>query len=66
MEWDIQEIATALKIEPEDVVSDIQRFPTVPYWVIPVEIVREWWQQKELGKTTKISRDKALELLRRM
>ena len=48
------------------VVSDIQRFPAVPYWIIPVEIVWEWWQQEELGKTTRISRDKALELLRRM
>ena len=48
------------------VVSDIQQFPAVPYWIIPVETVREWWRQGELGRTTKISRDKALELLRRM
>ena len=48
------------------VVSDIQRFPSVPYWIIRVEIVREWWQQGKLGTTTKVSRDKALELLWRM
>ena len=29
------------------VVSDIQRFPAVPYWIIPVDIVREWWQQRK-------------------
>ncbi len=48
------------------VVSDIQRFPSVPYWVIPVELVRRWWQQGKLGSTTKITRDRALQLFRRM
>lgn len=48
------------------VVSDIERFPSIPYWIIPVVTVREWWQQRRIGTTTKISRDRALELLRRM
>jgi len=48
------------------VLSDIQQFPSIPYWSVPVATVREWWQSGKLGKTTKISREKALELLRRM
>lgn len=48
------------------VVSDIQAFPDIPYWTVPVEKVKEWWQEGQLGTTTKISRDKALQLLRRM
>ena len=45
------------------VVSDIECFPTVPYWVIPKDDVREWWNQGKLGTSSKISRVKALELL---
>jgi len=45
------------------VVADVVRFPEVPFWVIPSEQVREWWEAGELGSTTKISRDKMLELL---
>ncbi len=48
------------------IVSDIQEFPAVPCWIIPVETVSEWWQKGELGTTTKITRDKALKLIRRM
>jgi hypothetical protein len=48
------------------VVSDIQQFPSIPFWSVPVAMVQEWWQQGRLGPTTKISRDRALELLRRM
>jgi hypothetical protein len=45
------------------IVSDIERFPTVPYWVIPTATVADWWDRGELGNTTKISRQKALTLL---
>ena len=48
------------------IVSDIQKFPTVPCWIIPVETVRKWWEEGKLGTTTKITRDKALKLIRRM
>lgn len=46
------------------VASDITQFPTVPFWVIPVETVRKWWQNGDLGKRSKISRKKALNLLK--
>lgn len=48
------------------IVSDIQKFPRVPCWIIPVETVREWWVEGKLGATTKITREKALTLIRRM
>lgn len=46
------------------IVSDIQCFPSVPYWQIPADTVRAWWSQGQLGKSSKISRAKALALLR--
>lgn len=46
------------------IVSDIEEFPNVPYWTIPTATVVEWWEAGELGKTTKISRQKALSLIR--
>ena len=48
------------------VLSDISKFPTIPYWIVPTEIVSSWWEQRRLGKTTKITRDKAMELLREL
>ncbi len=45
------------------IVSDIQCFPSIPYWKIPVDIVRAWWHQGELSSASKISRAKALTLL---
>jgi hypothetical protein len=49
-----------------DIVSDIENFPTIQYWQIPYQIVHDWWKQGQLGTTTKISRNKALSLLRRI
>ena len=46
------------------IVSDIQCFPSVPYWQIPADTVRAWWFQGQLGTASKISRAKALSLLR--
>ena len=37
---------------------------TVPYWIIPKELVRNWWAEAPLGKPTKISRQKALSLVK--
>jgi hypothetical protein len=48
------------------IVSDIERFPSIPYWIIPTKTVQEWWHKGQIGKTTKISRDKALTLFRNM
>lgn len=47
-------------------VSDIERFPNVPYWVVPTETVRGWWRARRLGATTKVSYEEARRLLARM
>jgi hypothetical protein len=48
------------------VVSEIQRFPAVPYWRISADTVLTWWRQGDLGPASKISREQALSLLRRL
>ncbi len=45
------------------IVSDIESFPDIPFWIITADQVREWWESSKLGTTTKISREKALGLL---
>ncbi len=45
------------------VVSDIEAFPDVPFWILPKDIVEAWWRAGQLGSTTKIARQKALALL---
>lgn len=45
------------------VVSDIESFPDVPFWVVPKEVVEAWWHGNKLGAGTKVSRSKALTLL---
>jgi hypothetical protein len=45
------------------IVSDIESFPDVPFWIIPSSVVEQWWRDGELGPKTKISRAKALVLL---
>jgi hypothetical protein len=45
------------------VVSDVESFPDVPFWIVPVESVKRWWRSGELGSGSKISRQKALKLL---
>jgi len=44
-------------------VSDITQFPRIPYWEIPADVVKRWWDSGKLGKNTKISRKRALKLL---
>jgi hypothetical protein len=46
------------------IVCDVESFPEVPFWIVATEQVREWWDCHKLGTTTKISRDRALRLLR--
>jgi len=48
------------------ILSDIESYPDVPYWIIDKQVVKNWWDSGELGTTTKISRDKALRLLRKI
>jgi len=45
------------------IVTDIEAFPTVPYWILPRRVVEEWWRAERLGAGTKISREKALQLI---
>lgn len=42
------------------IISDIEHFPEVPFWIISTEQIRNWWEKGELGSSTKISRKKAL------
>lgn len=46
------------------VVSDIESFPNVPFWILPYTIVEGWWEKGLLGTLAKISsRKKALQLI---
>jgi len=45
------------------IVSDVESFPDIPFWIISKEKVLEWWKKGELGNTTKITREKALRLI---
>ena len=45
------------------IIADIESFPQIPFWIILSEQVLKWWKEVKLGTTTKISREKALELL---
>jgi hypothetical protein len=46
------------------ILCDIENFPNVLFWIIAGETVREWYDNNDLGAGTKISRDKALSLLK--
>lgn len=48
------------------VISDIELFPEIPYWIIDKTQVLEWFQKGSLGKHTKISRKRILKLLGRL
>ncbi len=48
------------------VISDIESFPDIPFWIIPSQQIREWWTAGQLGRITKISREKALLLIKNM
>ena len=43
--------------------TDIKEFPRSRVWQISVDVVRNWWNQGNLGKNTTISRKKILQLL---
>ncbi len=46
------------------VLADVETFPDVPFYVVASAEVEAWWQARQLGSTTKVSRAKALNLLR--
>ena len=46
------------------IISDVESFPNVPFWILPKAVVTNWWTGGKLGSATKISREKALKLLR--
>jgi len=46
------------------IVTDIELFPTVPYWILSRDVVEQWWRGNRLGSNTKISRERMLELVR--
>lgn len=48
------------------IVSDIQKFPEIPFWTIQGEQVRRWWEAGRLGTTTKVTRAVALRLVAEM
>lgn len=45
------------------IISDVESFPDIKFWIIEKNEVIGWWKKKELGSSTKISRDKILKLL---
>jgi hypothetical protein len=46
------------------IVSDIELFPAVPYWILARTHVEGWWRAGHLGAGTKISRARILELVK--
>jgi hypothetical protein len=45
------------------VVGDVEKFPIIPIWIISATQILNWWNEGKLGRTTKISRKKALKLV---
>ena len=45
-------------------VSDIAKFPEIPVWKLSADTVRRWYDNQNLGTGTKVSRSRALDLLR--
>jgi hypothetical protein len=45
------------------IVADVIKFPQIPFWIIPVENIRRWWQEGKLGTSTKINRITAYQLI---
>ena len=46
------------------ILSDVESFPDVPFWIVSSDQVRKWWEDGHLGTTTKVSRETILRLLR--
>lgn len=48
------------------ILTDIEKFPNVPCWMISKEAVEGWYGSRILGVGTRISREKALKLIEAM
>ena len=48
------------------IIADIESFPNIPFWIIISSEVKVWWRNGKIGKTTKINREKALNLTSEM
>ena len=48
------------------VVSDIESFPSIPFWIVPGDLVRSWWASGKLVSSTQIPRSHALNLVKAM
>jgi len=46
------------------VLADVEAFPRAPFWLIPVDTVRDWWTTGKLQANTKVRRKRILELIR--
>ncbi len=46
------------------IISDVTLFPKIPVWRVPGDMVRRWYDRQMLGAGTKVSRAKALQLIR--
>jgi len=46
------------------ILSDINEFPSIPYWIVNKEMVEKWYFSNQLGAGTKVSRLNILRLLR--
>ncbi len=45
------------------IISDVESFLNIPFWILPKTTVQNWWDAGRLGSATKISRAVALKLL---
>lgn len=45
------------------IVTDVQSFPSMPYWIISDYIVEKWWYKGQLGSSTKINPKKFRQLI---
>jgi len=48
------------------IISDVESFSDIPFWIISSRVVRSWWDDGRLGLNSKVSRRSALELLQAM
>tara|TARA_Y100001968_G_C19161174_1_gene620929 strand:- start:82 stop:564 length:483 start_codon:yes stop_codon:yes gene_type:complete len=46
------------------IISDVTLFPEIPVWKASTDIILLWYERGKLGSNTKISRDKALYLVK--
>ena len=46
------------------ILTDITKFPKVPYYIVPCGIVNKWWKHKELNSNTKVCYNKCKKLLK--